>query len=454
MATSYKAPPAFADDMNYESWKKEISIWQAFTELSKARQGPAIFLSLTGKPREAVLELEISEISSDNGVKKLLEKLDSLYLEDKKKLAYLAYDKFENFQRPIDMSINEYIIEFERLYNKVKKYSLDLPDGVLAYRLLKSANVSEQHQQLARATLIDLTYENMKQQLKKIFGGPTNAGIDKNNSIDLGLSAIKVEPVFLESKVKENKFEEDESMYSSFKTQRGNRGSFTGYSHNNSRRGRGNYQSQRRGNPRDKNGKTSQCRICGSIYHWARQCPDKERKVDYATENKNTHEEEVNITLFQNIAALKDIGPTSGNLIDETLGMAILDSGCSRSVCGELWLQCYLDALTDEDKGKVVTVPSKSVFKFGDGERLTSLKRMKLPSEISGVKIFIETDVIDSDIPLLLSRSAMKKANTKLDFTQDSAVMLGKVIPLSCTSSGHYCIPVIPNVGILKKIRK
>ena len=45
---------------------------------------------------------------------------------------------------------------------------MELPDGVLAYRLLKSANISKEKQQLARATLTELTFTNMRKQLKAI----------------------------------------------------------------------------------------------------------------------------------------------------------------------------------------------------------------------------------------------------------------------------------------------
>ena len=65
---------------------------------------------------------------------------------------------------------------------------MELPTGVLAYRLLKSANVSDERQQLARATLSELTYENMKKQLKAIFDNSSST-----MSVD---TAIKVENTF------------------------------------------------------------------------------------------------------------------------------------------------------------------------------------------------------------------------------------------------------------------
>ena len=54
----------------------------------------------------------------------------------------------------------------------------------------------------------------------------------------------------------------------------------------------------------------------------------------------------------------------------------------------------------------------------------------------------IVTDVIDCDLPLLLSRSAMQKAGTKIDFRRDKVTTFGKEQDLHFTTSGHYCIPL------------
>ena len=56
MASNFKSSPALNENSVHEQWKKEIALWQAFTDLSAEKQGPAIFLTLSGKAREAVLE--------------------------------------------------------------------------------------------------------------------------------------------------------------------------------------------------------------------------------------------------------------------------------------------------------------------------------------------------------------------------------------------------------------
>ena len=191
MASShYKAPPSLFKSSCYDSWLKEIKIWQSFTDLTAAKQGPALFLTLDGKAREAALELEVSDIGHEKGVDKIIEKLNTLYLKDKAQTAFEAYDNFERFQRPSDMTISHYINEFERLLARTQKHGTTMSSDILAYRLLKSANLSESHEQLARATISgDLTYDAMKKQLKRIFGD----NIDSDLASDV--QGIKVENV-------------------------------------------------------------------------------------------------------------------------------------------------------------------------------------------------------------------------------------------------------------------
>ena len=47
---------------------------------------------------------------------------------------------------------------------------MTLPDGVKAFFLLKAANFAVDNEKLARATVGELTYDNMKEKCKKIFG--------------------------------------------------------------------------------------------------------------------------------------------------------------------------------------------------------------------------------------------------------------------------------------------
>ena len=55
MSGNVKQPPLMRDDLSYDGWKKELDIWSDFTDLDANRKGGALFLTLKGKAREAVL---------------------------------------------------------------------------------------------------------------------------------------------------------------------------------------------------------------------------------------------------------------------------------------------------------------------------------------------------------------------------------------------------------------
>ena len=74
------------------------------------------------------MEIEIKDLTDDKGGKKLIEKLDSLYLEDIHQSAYAAYESFEMYRRPKDMNLKEILNNFEHLHNKLKVYQMELPD--------------------------------------------------------------------------------------------------------------------------------------------------------------------------------------------------------------------------------------------------------------------------------------------------------------------------------------
>ena len=85
-------------------------------------------------------------------------------------------------------------------------------------------------------------------------------------------------------------------------------------------------------------------------------------------------------------------------------------------------------------------LPSDRVFKFGNDGLLCSEGKYFLPAEVAGKKVEIEADMVSSDIPLLLSKMAMKKASMKLNMENDTVIVYGKKVNLVTTISGHYCI--------------
>ena len=72
------------------------------------------------------------------------------------------------------------------------------------------------------------------------------------------------------------------------------------------------------------------------------------------------------------------------------------------------------------------------MFKFADNKMIKSF--------IKKVQFAITTDAVAYNIPFLLSKDAMKKANTKIDFQEDKISIFGKGVDIKFFRSLLYNI--------------
>ena len=159
-------------------------------------------------------------------------------------------------------------------------------------------------------------------------------------------------------------------------------------------------------NPPGPDGEPSTCSICNSVMHWVRDCPHN----DYSESSSDKSSDKSPI--YDTNIVLLNIEEQHGteSLLGQTIGAAVLDSGCARTVCGSDWYSCFLDTLQDNVRKNLKIESSQSVFRFGNGAELKSKFAVNIPCVLAGKQIEIKTDVIDSPVPLLLSKNSMKKA--------------------------------------------
>ena len=125
------------------------------------------------------------------------------------------------------------------------------------------------------------------------------------------------------------------------------------------------------------------------------------------------------------------------------MGCAVVDTGCNVNVCGEKWLEEYIDRLDKYDKALLKEYRTDKCFRFGDAKLIKAHKRMKIPGYIGEVKMEIETEVIMQDIPLLLSKTFMKSLRVVIDVGDDRIHWRGgEIKTLKITSTGHYAIDI------------
>ena len=202
------------------------------------------------------------------------------------------------------------------------------------------------------------------------------------------------------------------------------------------------------------------CLRCESVYHFIRNCPESgnyrnsenngyrrpneggQRRNDMNRGRDNfPRDHEVNYSyLFVGCASSER--DRLQQLINDTLGYAVLDSGCANSVTGEYWFKEYEKRLSKEDQEAIRIAPSDEYFTFGDGKKVKSMRKVTFPCWFGGERGLLTVDVVDCNIPLLMSRKAMSRAKMRIDFGNDSAFVNRRNIRLKITRSGHYAIPI------------
>ena len=309
--SNIKSPPVFNpdEDDDYSAWKSDVEVLQLFTKEEAKRQGPAVYLSLKGRAREAVRGISIEDLKKDEGVQIILAKLDEIFQSDETTRAYHAFKEFVEYRRSSGESFSTFMVEYEKRYREVTRYKLDLPTVVQAFFLLQAANLSPDLEKLARATA-KLEFKDMKDKLQKVFGD--SCGKDD-----------EVVPV-----------KQEDCLYTSgrgkFFNKRGVRGGrFAG-------RGRKKYQdvitSHTGKNSMDVDGNIMRCHVCESTKHFARSCPHRETV------------EESHVTVH--IALLTGKGNAeTDRMIVESLGKDILDSACTKTVAGKVWVDEFVNNL-------------------------------------------------------------------------------------------------------------
>ena len=88
----------------------------------------------------------------------IIELLNRLYKKDSTIIKHQALEAFEKFRGPGSMSIQAFLNEFDRRLYETKSYGTVQSDDILPYCLLKSANLSKNHE-LIKATIPELKYE-------------------------------------------------------------------------------------------------------------------------------------------------------------------------------------------------------------------------------------------------------------------------------------------------------
>ncbi len=472
MATGkYKGAPKFnMKNMSYEQWRFELDCWLEVTDLPVKKRGIEILLALpdpsedlTYKSREYIRsKMSKQQLTAVTGYEEILELLDIHLKKDNVNLLWEKFGALDSLSRHGGQTIEEFIADFDITYSEVRKLDTEcsLSQAVLACMLIRRSGITGHELQYVMTDLDLNNPDDLYAQAKKALRKFKGESVLVNSTVNSSVNDVQHKGLFSDSSGSVALTSEAEAEV--YWTQRGGnsaRGYRRGQGHRYSKRGSGNpsqgnpqYGSFRRRstetkeyegqlNPRNRYGELLKCNYCGSFRHLVASCPENSHRSagDVNITEKQGQEEEIQVLFTGDNSVLLN------ELTIEAANHVILDSACNKTVCGKDWLDHYIKCLPEDSRCDVVFQTSGQKFKFGGGENLLSLGKYRVPAWLADKKVYIDTEVVDSHIPMLMSLSAMKQAGIILDTRRDVATVLGKEVPLEFTSCGHYCLNLLGN---------
>ena len=286
-----------------------------------------------------------------------------------------------NFKRPEGLSIQRFVAIFSSKANKVRSTGTVLSDGILGYILLKAANLSNFQNDLVKATCHKFTYQDIKTQLIKILSTSTSSSINHISTDD------------------------------------------------NIQRSNGEY---------------------NFSFVQQNHCDHHGRRKDIMKQSNSNHCQSISISCnaslflnnrYHNAAKLSSI-TVATDLCVKTLDKAVIDTCCLNTVAGNIWFESYISSLSKNDKCSIQLQKSQNKYKCNDGTVRISKRSATIPIYIGTSRFKLSVDIIDYNIPLILGRATLQRANAEIKNGSKTMLFCGSIIPLIMSSSGCMYVQV------------
>ena len=170
----------------------------------------------------------------------------------------------------------------------------------------------------------------------------------------------------------------------------------------------------------------SKCLIYDSKMRWAKHC--LHRIIKDSANNAEVSESECEDTENVQITLITEKFEVNNVFLADMSCSAAIYTACSEAVARIDWLIIFTKNLYEYLLNQVLYKKWNTPLKFGDARKVYSQNKAKIPAKIGKTPCNIEINIVDAKIPLLLSKSSLKKANTLINLQNHKVTMFDKDI--------------------------
>ena len=165
------------------------------------------------------------------------------------------------------------------------------------------------------------------------------------------------------------------------------------------------------------------CSVCGKRAHWHKDpgCPANKNKSGGAPHSAH-------VVYFTSKYEKKEQGY-----------YGITDCACARTLAGLPWCKAFMHYLREKNIPYIILTQNEN-FKFGGAKLYPSTQALVTWLCICGGWFLLKVSVVNTDVPLLLSRAVLAKLGMNYNLANNTATfgaLGGQEIQLNMTQAGH-----------------
>lgn len=498
----FSDPPQFPGFSHYRLWKKAIKRWDALTDVKSFRRAEKVLRLFSYDLQQRLEHLTETELQSARYLDLILEVLDleagdHAYVEKKRVVREALFDH----SRARDESMAQYVHRRMQQFLQAESLGIHIPAEIRGTMLEEGAQLSEQGMQnlrtltkgstdfsVVKRALLDLDIPRDRLLKKSMmvensqedtFVAEEDSGVDSDGELfdelagmDLDeTQAAEVFAILEKNHFKRRTWKENKDLRKAIKKDRQHFDRMQGPQKGN---GKG------KSSTIDRLKAITKCSNCGMKGHWHRECPNASdgrgstssgsmappsvgfTYAGFGRESFSTFLSEGDREVLQMIKDSLKIEPGKDeracldvflSLRTMSPGLALADIGAGEDLIGLRAFQELSQALGE----KGWTAPQLSITPkpaSGVGGDAKALYYVILPIQLGGTLGFVRTEVLDNNIPHLLSVGLLDHVGAIIDLPNNSIKYQNSnhVDKMHKLDSGHRAVQVVPSSPFTKEV--